>query len=178
MVDPKIMHYFKKGVERGFNRDYIKKVLLKKGYNGAEVSLAYSILREEEAKETKPELKKSVTIPLLIGVFVIVVFAVLLTVFYYEQVRGGIGAMSQEEVEERVSAIEDLSSELDEKQLNLDEKIKEIERLDATVEEKEKLIQEQIKKIKELNEEMKKEREEVKELLMDVLNIILGTPRE
>lgn len=177
MQDEKIMHYLRRGLEKGFSVEHIKAILVKKGYDPAKVNFSAHVLtttiRGEELAEKKKEML-NVWVPILFVLSIVVIAGLVFVIIKNPQPSAIDQAAIKEEFDVRIKEIDALGSKIDKKQDTIDTQLDEIAALNATIEEKQELIDKQIEELKKLNIVIKDERTKVRNLLMDLLNSILS----
>ena len=174
-----IEDYIKKGLEKGFSMSYIKETLVKHGHSSDKVETAANNVSGLKVPEKLKEHVEEVRVvkqkyPVLLTVFVIILLLVLsfFIVNYFVNISKVEKVQSQlDEVQELGVSIDDLSSTM-KTQASL------IKEQDLTLDEKEKIIADQIELIDDINAKIKTQRTKLNEILLDIMNRMIGRMSE
>jgi len=174
--------YIKKGLERGFNVNYIREVLVQHGHHHIKVETAVSnIMGLRYPEELKPHLeesrkhgKKSKLIILSLSVFVVILLLVtsFLVINYL---------LSKQEVEKAQTELEEvraLGVNIDDLSETMRTQLALVKEKDLTIEEKEEIIQEQIDLIEQINSNIEEQRRKINEIMLDIMNRMIGRMSE
>lgn len=170
--------YIKKGLERGFNLNYIKDILIQHGHNPEKVeTAANNVMGLKYPEKLKPHIDEvsgrsgkmpAVTYFLYGVVFILLILVGLFAYGYMSNRSQVMQAKSElEEVQQLGVNIDDLSASV-KAQLEL------VKQKDLTIEEKQKIINEQINTIEEINNKMEIQRQKLRDILLDLMNRMIG----
>jgi len=173
--------YMKKGLEKGFNINYIKNTLIQHGHSPKKVETAANNLgglrypeklkpHFEEAGLAKKGSKSSVILTIIL-VALIVSLAFITTNYFVNKSKVQKAESKLDEIKQLGVNIDDLSATM-KNQLNL------LKEKDLSIEEKQKIIEEQIKTIEDINTKIESQRKKVNELLLDIMNRMIGRMSE
>lgn len=172
--------YIKKGLEKGFNINYLKEVLIERGHPKSKVDVAASNISglkypeklrpHLEEASSKPRMNKS----WLLTAFVIVLLVIIAFFAYnYFSDRAKVA-----NVESKLDEIKELGLSIDDLSTTMKTQLDLMKEKDLTIEEKEKIVSEQIKTIDEINGKIKEQRTKLNELILDIMNRMIGRMSE
>jgi hypothetical protein len=171
--------YIKKGLEKGFNINYIKETLTKHGHNTEKVETASNNIMgmkypdelkphlDEVSVENIPSTTKSSTLLKVLLIILIIITATFTVNFLMNRTKIVKVQSQLDEIKELGVNIDDLSTEM-KTQMNL------IKEKDLTIQEKEQIIEDQIGTIEQINTKIELQRSKLKELLLDIMNRMIG----
>ncbi len=170
-MSDKLVDYIKRGMEKGFNTDYIKKTLLKHGYSAAEVEFAIAKAGGHSQHHVHHADKRLVKIA-----GVVVGLLLLLLIIGFVQSRVQTESLKEQVVEKEKTAqdyldqVADLSLEIDTKEKTIDRQLAELKQRDMAIQDKERLLVE----MEYVYAQMKEERRQVRDLLMELLQEVIA----
>ena len=173
--------YIKKGLERGFNINYIKETLVKHGHSKGQVETsANNIMGLKYPEKLKPHLEEesgSSKRPKYKFVVIILIIIILLitSIFVYSYISNRTNITM---VKSKLAEIQELGGDIDDLSSELKTQTELIKEKDLTIEEKEKIIEDQIKLIDEINGKIETQRTRLKQLLLDIMNRMIGRMSE
>ncbi|MBR9676888.1 hypothetical protein GOV04_02010 [Candidatus Woesearchaeota archaeon] len=185
MVDQKLVQYFKTGIERGFDEEYIKSTLLKKGYNALRVKMALEVATRGKSSKSEEEVrsldsfykpttpKKSRVDWLKWSLITILTIAVIVLLVFDASIGPVREKKADENLQTQLTDLTTLSGQIDERQKVLDAQLDLIKSLNTSVEEKEVRVKQLIDNIDSLNNDIKEERGKIKKILFQLLEQIL-----
>jgi hypothetical protein len=194
MIEDRLVEFFKKGMDRGFHTDYLRRALIRKGHSELNVNLAAHKAQIQHTRTSPhgkprkaPKLREPMNFDMrnfVIGVMIAaIVFLIVLNFFAYSSTsepeikiveKTECPSIDGLETKEKIDQITILSDSITKAQTQIDKQMATIDNLNTTVEDKEQLIDQQLKELKSINEKIKQERKWVKELLMELVNYILS----
>ncbi len=170
--------YIKKGLERGFNIGYIKETLIKHGHNPEKVdTAANNIAGMKYPKELKPHIEESMgysssrpkySALLILTVIILLIICSFFAVNYFKG-RSRVNAVQSE-----LDEIEELGVSIDDLSITMKTQLKLLKEKDLTIEEKEKIIEEQIEVIEEINGKFEIQKKKINNVLLDIMNRMIG----
>ena len=171
--------YIKRGLEKGFSISYIKETLVKHGHDSEKVDIAannISGLRVPE--QIKPHIEANNTkkqkYPVLLTVFVVILLLILgiFIINYFTN------SVKVEKVQSQLDEVKELGVSIDDLSTTMKTQASLIKEKDLTLNEKEKIIEDQIKLIDEINDKIKTQRTKINEILLDIMNRMIGRMSE
>lgn len=167
-----IKTYFERGKERGFSREYVRQILLDKGYDAQQVNYVYnSYLTDERLQQAEQPPKRSWTMPLVIAVVALFVVG---GFFFLTSSDAGITGHAVKEAQAQLDEITKLNDEITEEKLALEAQLAQLQNADLTIQQKNEIIEEQVTRLEELHKKMNKERDQIRQLLWELLNAIVS----
>ena len=174
--------YLKKGLEKGFNINYIKRILINHGHSDESVeTAANNILGLKYPEKLKPHLDeekgssrgKSKYSFILNAFVIILILLVGFFAFNYFSNRDTMGEVKSqlEEIKELGVGIDDLSGTIRTQSTLLKEK-------DLTLDEKENIINDQLKLIDQIDTKIDEQRTKLNALILDIMNRMIGRMSE
>ena len=166
----KIYEYIKKGLKKGFSKHHLKEALLKHGHKVSDVEFALAQVTGEKISKEPP---KNYNL-FYIGI-AIVIISILIGYSMAGQRNLSLDEIQFEEneVQNYIDRIGDLSLNIEEKELELEKRILDLKQINSSVSQQEEILNSQMEKIESLYQHIKVEREEVKSLLMELINSLL-----
>ena len=175
MQDDPLRNFFKQGLEKGFSREYVRDVLLNKGYDYHKVNYAYNsmVMGEKERNfNIRPQKSKfSLKTFMLGGALVFLIFAGFL--FLKKAPDTGVTGMAVQDAEGRFSEINQLNDQIEQRKQELTNQIEAFKTTNLTLEEKNKKIEELTGQLGKLHDSIEDEHAKVRELLWDLLKTLL-----
>jgi len=171
--------YLKKGLEKGFNVGYIKETLIRHGHDSESVETAANNVKglkvPEQLKDHVEEepVRKSKT-PIIL--YALIIILLLITSFFV--VNYFINKSKVEEVKSELEEVQELGIDIDDLSDAIKTQSDLIKQKDLTIDEKEKIIEDQIKLIDEINDKIETQRTKLKEILLDIMNRMIGRMSE
>jgi uncharacterized coiled-coil protein SlyX len=169
--------YIKKGLERGFNLSYIKQVLIDHGHSGSKVDTAASNVSGLRFPEKlRPHLEDEGAVRpkfnynILLTVFVVILLLIV-AFFTYSYFAN---RTKVQHVESKLDEIKALGVSIDDLSDTMKTQLELVKEKDLTIDEKEKIISDQIKTIDEINKKIQEQRSKVNELILDIMNRMIG----
>jgi hypothetical protein len=176
-------NYIKKGLEKGFNINYIKDTLKKHGHSDVNIEGASNnVMGMKYPEELKPHLnevkqeKVSYSPKKPIGLYALVIILILITCFF--TVNYIINKNQSKDVQTQIDEIEELGVDIDDLSSEMKTQLALIKEKDLTIEEKEKLIEEQIETIEKINNKIESQQTKLKNILLDIMNRMIGRMSE
>jgi hypothetical protein len=175
-----IEDYIKKGLEKGFSLSYIKETLIKHGHSSAKVEVAANnvsglkVPEEIKSHLNQNDDSKKQRYPILLTVFVVI----LLLVLSFFIVNYFTGKVKVEKVQSQLDEVKELGVNIDDLSSTMKTQASLIKEKDLTLDEKEKIIDDQIKLIDEINDKIKTQRSKINEILLDIMNRMIGRMSE
>jgi len=193
--EQKIVEYFKRGIEKGFSKEHIKKVLLEKGYNEIDIDIIAATIEEkkkreekttfqepivhrhtvqkEEHAETKAEEQKAASHIIWVVLGIIVIVAIGLFVAMRSTAPDTEKTVAAaEQLKEDLLTLEQQSTAVDAIQQELAQELEHIATVNATIEEKQEMVALELQRLNELNVKVKQERDQMKKIFLDLLALI------
>ncbi|MCK4522143.1 MAG: hypothetical protein KAU20_06210 [Nanoarchaeota archaeon] len=177
MASDVVVNYMKRGLEKGFNLNYIKDILIKNGHSEEDVeSAADMVLGLKQPESLKPHLDevkgdvKKPIYPVIMGIAIILLLIAgsFFAFSYFSNKRKVADVQTQlEEVRALGINIDDLQDEI-KTQLAL------IKEKDLTIDEKERILGEQIRNIEELTGKIDEQRVKLNSIILDLLNRMIS----
>jgi DNA-binding transcriptional MerR regulator len=167
--------YIKKGLEKGFNISYIKDVLIQHGHSTNKVETAANNIKglkypEKFRPQIEEESENRRSYPWLLTSFVILLL-LLISFFAYNYFA------NQEKVvkvESKLDEIQALGVSIDDLSKTMATQMQLIKDKDLTIEEKQNIIEDQIETIEEINKKITQQRSKLNELILDIMNRMIG----
>lgn len=199
-MDDTIRGYFKKGEKQGFSREYVRDILIQKGYDPLRVRMIYNTLSSkpntvryqppdarfynlqslspgDDAHHAPGEPKSVLSILLVIMIGALFIAGT--SVFFFYAGKGmltGAVVLDETQTKDAQAVLEGMSARDDEiakKSRLIREQLDDINKLELTNEEKAQIIRRQLYEIQELHKQMETQREEIHTLLWDLMKDIL-----
>jgi DNA-binding transcriptional MerR regulator len=173
---PILEDYIKKGLERGFNLNYIKDILTERGHSKVKVdTAANNVAGLKYPEKLKPHLEDvgAVRQPnyswILTAFVVILILVVGFFTYNYFATRERV-----QHAESKLDEIKALGLSIDDLSETMKTQLELMKEKDLTIDEKEKIIEDQIKTIDEINTKIEEQRTKVNELILDIMNRMIG----
>jgi|GEM_PF-3686085 len=173
--------YMKKGLEKGFNINYIKNTLIQHGHSPKKVeTAANNIGGLRYPEKLKPHLedaglvKKSSRASMMLTIVLIALIISLgfIAVDYF------VNKSKVQKAESKLDEIKELGVNIDDLSATMKNQLNLLKEKDLSIEEKEKIIEEQIKTIENINTKIENQRLKVNELLLEIMNRMIGRMSE
>ena len=180
---------FEKGAQSGFRLEYMRNVLLDKGYEYEDVWAIYHQMKDRETpsapRPTAPiasPRKRPQRLTFVLGLLCIILAVALVFTLTRPpkivEVEKVVETTPQIEVSgdvrEKLDQFGDLSAFIDSQQKQIDDQMSQITGLSVSLDDREAQVEKQSQQLRDLNVLMKEERKQVISLLVEVLNYILG----
>jgi DNA-binding transcriptional MerR regulator len=176
-------NYIKKGLEKGFNINYIKDTLKKHGHSDVNIDgAANNVMGMKYPDELKPHLEEvrqetvSYSSKKPIWLYVIIIILILIAGFF--AVNYIINQNQASKVQTQIEEIEELGLDIDDLSSAVKTQLDLVKEKDLTIEEKEKIIEEQIDTMEEINNKIEAQQTKLKSLLLDIMNRMIGRMSE
>lgn len=175
-MDKALIHeYFKKGIDKGLSIDYVREVLLSKGYDQAAVDYVYRTLTGggqygvPERKQLPSQGSRWLRLGPIFLLALIALFAGYMLFFG----NNGITGMAVQDQDERLNQINELDRQIEQKSTSLQLEIEQLRQANITIEEKNRRIGELVVELDGLHKSISEEHDQVRSLLWDLLKTIL-----
>jgi uncharacterized protein HemX len=176
-------NYIKKGLEKGFNINYIKDTLKKHGHSDVNIDGASNnVMGMKYPDELKPHLdevkQETVSYSSKKPIWLYALIIVLILIAGFLSVNYMINKNQAKDVQTQIEEIEELGVDIDDLSAEMKTQLTLIKEKDLTIEEKEKIIEEQIETIDEINNKIEAQQTKLKSILLDIMNRMIGRMSE
>ncbi len=183
MNDELIRHFFREGLEKGFSKEYVRDILLNKGYDYHKVNFIYNTMimhakeRDFSSSASSQKISRLPIKPFILGgALVLLIF---LTFFFLKQAPvSGVTGMAVQDAQGRFDEISQLNDKIEITKQDLTAQLEALKTTNLTLEEKNKKIEELTNQLGTLHASIEEEHAKVRELLWDLLKTLLKRGEE
>jgi DNA-binding transcriptional MerR regulator len=176
---PILEDYIKKGLEKGFNLSYIKETLTERGHSKTKVeTAANNVSGLKYPEKLRPQIEGEeggkINYNWVLTAFVVILLLII-AFFTYNYFSN---RTKVQHVESKLDEIKALGVSIDDLSETMKTQAELMKEKDLSIDEKEKIIEDQIKTIDEINTKIKEQRAKLNELILDIMNRMIGRMSE